>query len=97
VGEFTPQLAGRVARVALFTEWHRQLDGGHLTRDGLIALRHRLAPWSGEFEPGPDLDLLRLDAAAALAAAVGCDPADLPGGLDVPDTPGAIADDPFIR
>jgi hypothetical protein len=87
VAEFTPALAGRVARMALFDCWSWQLEGGHLSRKGLLAVRGRLDETSGEFAPGPDLDLLRLVAADALAADLGVDAADLPGAEVVPDSP----------
>lgn len=63
--EFTVELAGRAGRSALFGEWRRQLESGHLTEAGLLALRTRLTV-PGEFEPGNDLALLILEVEQAL-------------------------------
>lgn len=90
MAEYDPATVDWIARTALFDAWHWQLEGGHLNRAGLLALRGRLDETSGEFLPGVDLDRIRLEAADALAADMGIDPADLPGAPQVPDSPGDI-------
>lgn len=86
----TQDEATSLVRRVTFDLWHWQLEGGYLTRAGLMAVRQRLAGYSREFDPGPDLDLLRLEAADALAADMGIDAADLPGAELPPDTPGDL-------
>ena len=90
MSEYDAATVDRIARMALFDAWHWQLESGHLNRAGLLGLRERLDETSGEFFPGGDLDRLRLEAADALAADMGIDPADLPNALQVPDSPGDI-------
>ena len=87
--EFTSELAGRVAREALFDCWRVQLDGGHLTREGLMAIRARLDATTCEFAPGPDLDLLSLDVDAAVAESYGAPLEDMPG-RELPEDLGDI-------
>jgi hypothetical protein len=62
----------------LFREWLGQVQVGHLTREGLLALHVRLASYSHEFAPGADLEAMRL----AVDDALGVDPL-----LQVPDYP----------
>jgi hypothetical protein len=81
--EFTPQAAGRVARVALFTEWLRQIEAGELTEAGLRQIRGRIDPVQNEFEPGAGLDALRW----AVASALGVEPGDMPDMEPPPDFP----------
>jgi hypothetical protein len=97
VNEYDAAQVDRIARVALFDAWHWQLEGGHLNRAGLLALRGRLDETSGEFFPGPDLDELRLEAADALAADMGIDPHDLPDYPQVPDSPDDLPPPPSSR
>ena len=85
----TPGEDQLVAQIALFREWRSQIEAGALTEVGLMALRARLDETSNEFIPGlsccASLELMRLDAADALAAMIGCRPEDLPGADPVPD------------
>lgn len=83
--EFTPELAGRLAREVLFHEWRQLIVAGLLTERGLTELRGRLDETNREFEPGPDKELLYMAAADALARKMGVDPADMPGAPAAPD------------
>ena len=69
----------RVAAAALFTCWQWQIEHGHLTRAGLLALRGRLDEGSNEFVAGDDVLTMRL----LVADALGVDSAD----EQVPDFP----------
>jgi hypothetical protein len=75
----------RVAQTALFSCWWWQIENGHLTRTGLLALRSRLDPVSGEFIVGPDVEQLR----ALVDQALGADVAQIPDDLSELDDPGA--------
>ena len=68
-------------QTALVHEWTLQVRDGHLTDAGLLALRARLDPTSGEFEPWSELDRLRLDVNAELARRIGVAPDEMPGML----------------
>jgi hypothetical protein len=91
--EFTSEVAGRLARRVLFEEWTQQVVSGFITEPGLLALRTRLDPVHREFEPGPDLELLRLRVDGAIARARGIEREDMPGALQIPDDVSEIADD----
>jgi hypothetical protein len=76
-GELAGEPVGRVVQAVLTQEWDRQLRGGHLTAQGLRAIRGRLADVtlpegtpgrSGEFEDGPVLRglLRRVEAALGI-------------------------------
>jgi hypothetical protein len=93
MSEFTPADAGRIMRNVLFDEWRGQLDSGSLTKAGLLQLRGRLDETSNEFEPGPDLELLRLQAADALAAVMGINSDELPGSSPFPNDLSGFDDD----
>jgi hypothetical protein len=84
--------AGWYAQFALFHEWRQLIAAGFLTPDGLLAVRARLDVTSQEFEPGPDLDLLRLLVDEAVARSRGIDPDDMPGAVVVPDSPEGLVD-----
>jgi hypothetical protein len=84
MADLTPAECARVARVALFATFAAQVERGHLTRIGLLALRSRLdSECSHEFEPGPDLDGLALAVNDALGVPVEVE--DDPSGLLPPD------------
>ena len=85
MGEFTPEVAGSVQRLVAFDIFRGQIANGHLTKEGLLTVRARLD--SGEFEPGPDRELLQLEVDDAVAAAYGVSPDDLPGRTPVEDYP----------
>jgi hypothetical protein len=91
--EFTSEVAGRLARRVLFEEWTQLVVSGYLTEEGLLAVRTRLDPVHREFEPGPDLELLRLRVDGAIARARGIEREDMPGALQIPDDVSEIADD----
>jgi hypothetical protein len=82
----SPAEVGRVARLVLFSEIRRLAACGHLTRSGLMHYRARLD--TGEFEPGPDRDLVALEVADALAVEAGVSPDDMPGYPAVVPEPG---------
>jgi hypothetical protein len=82
----TPAEAGWLARVALLHEWKQLIVAGYLTEPGLLAIRTRLDPISHEFEPGADLELLRLLVDEAIARGRGIDVSLMPGRSPVPDT-----------
>jgi hypothetical protein len=63
----SPAYAGWFVRAALFQQWRQLVGAGFLTEDGLLAVRTRLDEASHEFEPGPDLELLRLIVDEAIA------------------------------
>ncbi len=83
MAEYDAAQVDRIARVVLFTEWRRQVEAGHLTRDGLIAVWGRLDPQGNEFFPGEDLDEMRW----LLASALGIEPGDRPDAEPPPDYP----------
>jgi hypothetical protein len=56
----TPIEAQAVAQAALFATFRLQVEHGHLTRAGLLALHARLAEYSNEFIPGVGLEAMRL-------------------------------------
>ena len=85
MGEFTPEVAGRVQRLVAFDIFRGQITEGHLTRAGLLAVRARLD--SGEYDPGPDRELLQLDLDDAIAAEWGVPVSELPGRAPVEDYP----------
>jgi hypothetical protein len=85
--EFTPALAGRARRTALFDEWRELLAADMLSTAGLIRLRGRLDLTSGEFQPGPDLELLGLQLDDVLAAHLDVPADELPGRTPLPDFP----------
>jgi len=82
----TPAEVGWFVRVALFHEWKQLVTSGYLTEDGLLAVRTRLDETSREFEPGPDLELLRLEVDDAIARHRGIDPMLMPGRAPFPDS-----------
>jgi hypothetical protein len=82
VTEFTPEVAGRVAQVVLFTEWRRLLAAGHLTEAGVLALRCRVGFVSSEFPADSERELLLLDVDEALAAMRG---REMPSAARAPD------------
>jgi hypothetical protein len=90
VGDYDAVTTDRIVRHVTFDLFHWLLEAGCLNRKGLLELRGRLDETRGEFFPGPDLDLIRLEAADALAADLGVDPADLPGAELPPDSPGDL-------
>ena len=88
----TPAEVGLLMRRVLFDEWAQLVVSGFVTEDGLLAIRTRLDETSREFEPGPDLELLRIRVDEAVARMRDIDPADMPGSpLVVPDTPEGLA------
>ena len=64
--ELTPAEAGAIAQAALFVTFRQQVEHGHLTRIGLLALHSRLADYSHEFAPGVELESMRLLVSDAL-------------------------------
>jgi hypothetical protein len=70
-------------RAALFDSFRIQLVGEHLNEQGLSGLRARLLH-GGEFDPGPDLELLLREVNEAYAVMRGTDPHDMPGS-EIPD------------
>lgn len=83
--EFTPEIAGQLARQVLFHEWRQLIAAGLLTEQGLDEVRARLDETSHEFEPGPDKEALYLLVSDAIARKRGIDPADMPGVPVAPD------------
>ncbi len=88
--EFDAQRVDALRKLAEFPLVRELLEAHGLNREGLLLLRWRLSDRSGEFLPSPARDLLRLDVVAALAAELGCDPADIPGEESVPDSPAGL-------
>lgn len=83
--EFTPEVAGQVAREVLFHEWRQLITAGLLTERGLLEVRDRLDETNREFTPGPDKESLYLLATDAYARRSGVEPADMPGAPVAPD------------
>lgn len=83
--EFTPAIAGELRRAALLEEWTAQLEAGALSTCGLRRLRARLDATSGEFEPGPDLELLEIAVNDELAERLGVPAGLMPGRSPTPD------------
>ena len=86
----------RLTEVILFTEWRRMIVHGWVSQRLLMDWRTRLA--SGEFMTTTARDLMALEVSDALAAAIGCDPADLPGSplADMPESSGDIPPGPGL-
>jgi hypothetical protein len=91
--EYDAESMDRLLKQILFDEWRDQIRTGSLTHAGLLRLRAELDETNGKFLPGPELELMRLEAADALAAEMGVDSADLPGAQQTPDSPAGM-DDP---
>jgi hypothetical protein len=60
VAEFTPLEAQRIAQAAIFREWAGLIEAKLVTREILRHWHSRLADYSSEFEPGVDLEQMRL-------------------------------------
>lgn len=76
----------RLTQFAIFTTWADLISDGHVTLDGLKAIRVRVLH-SGEFPPSAMRDQLLIMVGDAIGAALGVDGAQLPDSpLDVPDS-----------
>jgi hypothetical protein len=78
VTEFTPDLCGRVITDSIVSVWRDQVGAGHLTREGLRAVRSHLDPQLPHGFTSPEADLCRVEVHSALAAAAGIEPDELP-------------------